>query len=129
LFFAMITLGAVSFSGAGVAVAVSLFYMAFAPVYSYRIFHKVGVSRADVAGIYLPPLAFAALAALSAHLLGGLVSSGDLARTVVIGLSGSALYLALLRLFAPQIFTQLLARVRILAEKRIHRVATVSHTS
>ena len=126
IFFAMVTLGAVGFSGTGVAVAVSLFYMAFAPVYSYRIFRKVGVSRADVVGIYLPPVTLAALAALVAHLAAETLSSGNLAKTVIIGLAGGGIYLALLRLLAPQIFHQLLARFRGMAQKRIHRVAAAS---
>lgn len=120
IFFGMVTLGALSFSGMGVAVAVSLFYLAFAPVYSYRVFRKVGVSPSEVAGIYLAPVAFAALAALAAHMLGEVLPSGNLAKTIVIGLVGSALYLALLRLFAPQMFNQLWARARVLVQKRVH---------
>jgi PST family polysaccharide transporter len=120
IFFGMVTFGALSFSGMGVAIAVSLFYLALAPIYSYRVFRKVGVSPSAVAGIYLAPVAFAALAAVSAYLLGGVIPAGDLARTTVIGVAGCVLYLAQLRLFAPDMFAQLRARARALILKRIH---------
>jgi len=123
IFFGMVTLGALYFSGLGVAVAVSVFYVAFAPIYSYRVFLKMGVSLGEVAAIYLSPVAFAAVAALLAAFLGGLVPWGDLARTVVIGTAGSIIYLVLVWLFAPSIFHQLIARIRAMRPFSIRRVA------
>lgn len=126
VFFAMVTIGALSYSGTGVAIAVSLFYAAFAPVYSYRIFRKTGVSRPEVVSIYLPPAIFAAVAALSAHFLGEMLTSDNLAKTTIVALTGSGLYLALVRLFVPEIFAQLLERARVMARKRIQGSAATS---
>jgi teichuronic acid exporter len=125
VFFAMVALGAVSFSGTGVAVAVSLFYLAFAPVYSYRVFRKVGVSASEVAGIYLAPVAFAALAAIGAFVLGEMLPAGNLAKTIVIGLAGGILYLALLRLFVPRVSDQLWTRAVAMVRKRIQGAMAV----
>jgi PST family polysaccharide transporter len=123
IFFGMVTLGAVYFSGFGVAIAVSVFYIAFAPIYSYSVFRKMGVSTGEVATIYLSPVAFAAVAALSAVFLGSLVSSGDLARTIISGTAGSIVYLVLVRLFAPSAFHQLIARARAMMPSSGRRVA------
>jgi hypothetical protein len=109
----MVTFGAFYFSGVGVAVAVSAFYMAFAPVYSYKVFRKVGISLNEIAQIYLPPVSFATVAALVAVVCEQWMPSGsELPRILVIGLVGGMLYLALVHLFAPSIFHQLLARLR-----------------
>ena len=121
----MVALGAVSFSDTGVALAVSLFYLAFAPLYSYRVFRKVGVSVSEVAGIYLAPVAFAALAAIGAFVLGEMLPAGNLAKTIVIGLAGGALYLALLRLFVPQVSDQLWTRAVAMVRKRIQGAMAV----
>ena len=119
IFFAMVTLGAVTYSGTGVALAVSLFYLAFAPVYSYCVFRKVGLSLMEVAGIYLAPVGFAALAAVAAYALGEALPSGNLVKTIAIGVTGSAVYLGLLRLFVPQISDQLWSRARAMVRKRL----------
>jgi PST family polysaccharide transporter len=119
IFFAMVTLGAVSYSGRGVALAVSVFYLVFAPVYSYQVFRKVGLSLGEVAGIYLAPVGFAALASVAAYALGEALPAGNLAKTIIIGLAGGALYLGLLRLFVPQISDQLWTRARVMVRKRL----------
>ena len=123
IFFGMVTLGAVYFSGLGVAVAVSVFYIAFAPIYSYSVFRKMGVLPGEVATIYLSPVAFAAVAALSAVFLSGVAPVGELARTIIIGIVGSIIYLVLVRLFAPSTFHQLIARLRAMKPFSIRRVA------
>jgi O-antigen/teichoic acid export membrane protein len=125
IFFGMVTLGAVYFSGIGVAVAVSVFYIAFAPVYSYRVFRRMGVLPGEVVAIYTQPVVFAAVAALSAIFLDGLVPSGDLARTLIIGMIGSIVYLVLVRLFAPAAFHQLIARLRAMMPSSMRRVAAI----
>jgi PST family polysaccharide transporter len=122
VFFGMVTLGALSFSATGVAVAVSLFYIVFAPVYSYSIFRKLGISPAEVATIFAPPVIFAALASLVGLSLGAVASPDNLAKVAIIGIAGSAAYLALLRVFAPSIFQHLLVRARTMAQDRFRRV-------
>jgi PST family polysaccharide transporter len=111
-----------SFSATGVAVAVSLFYIVFAPVYSYSIFRKLGISPAEVATIFAPPVIFAALASLVGLSLGAVASPDNLAKVAIIGIAGSAAYLALLRVFAPSIFQHLLVRARTMAQDRFRRV-------
>ena len=122
IFFGLITLGAVYFSALGVAVAVSIFYVALAPIYSYRVFRKVGISLGEVAASYLPPVAFAAMAALSAVFLSAMAPLGDLARTLVIAIVGSVIYLVLVRLFAPSTFHQLVARMGTMIPAPVRRV-------
>ena len=129
VFFAMVTFGAFYFSGVGVAVAVSAFYMAFAPVYSYKVFRKVGISLNEIAQIYLPPVSFATVAALVAVVSEQWMPSGsELPRILVIGLVGGMLYLALVHLFAPSIFHQLLARLRESSLVRASRPALTGET-
>jgi PST family polysaccharide transporter len=123
LFFAMVSLGAVYFSGLGVAIAVSFFYFAFAPIYSYRVFRRLGISLAEVAAINVPPVAFATMAVVAALALDSLIPSGNLVKTAIIGIAGSLFYLAFVRLLAPSIFRQLLARIRSTAEHRTGRIA------
>jgi O-antigen/teichoic acid export membrane protein len=126
IFFGLITLGAVYFSALGVAVAVSIFYVALAPIYSYSVFRKVGVSRSEVVAIYLSPVAFAAVAALSAVFLSAVVPLGELARTIVIGIVGSVLYLVLVRLFVPSTFHQLIARMRAMVPSSVRKVTVTA---
>ncbi len=123
IFFGLVIVGALFFSGLGVAVAVSVFYIAFAPVYSYSVFRKMGASAAEVATIYLSPVGFAAVAAFSGVSLGELVPSGDLTRTLIVGTAGSIVYLVLVRLFAPSAFHQMIARVRAMSPFSSRRVA------
>jgi PST family polysaccharide transporter len=123
LFFAMVGLGAVSYSGLGAAVAVSFFYAAFSPIYSYRVFRRMGVLLGEVATIYIGPVSFAAIAVVAALALDSLIPSGNLVKTLVIGTAGSLFYLALVRLLAPSAFHQLLTRFRSMAQGRMRRVA------
>jgi O-antigen/teichoic acid export membrane protein len=113
VFFTMVTIGAFYFSGVGVAIAVSTFYIAFAPVYSYKVFRKVGISLNEIAKIYVPPVIFATVASVAAILSNTWVpASSELVRILIIGLVGGTLYLALIHIFAPSVFHQLLARLR-----------------
>jgi O-antigen/teichoic acid export membrane protein len=111
IFFVLVAIGAVNFSAIGVATAVSAFYMILAPVYSYMVLSKIGVSFRDIATIYLPSTLFAAIAMISATLLCGVTSLGDLGRSIAIGITGIALYVGLVRLFAPSSFHDLTGRV------------------
>lgn len=112
VFFVMVTAGALYFSGIGVAFAVSGFYIAFAPVYSYRVFRKVGVSLKEISTIYVPPVIFATISATAAILSERWTPGGNLVKALAVGIVGSALYLGLLYLFAPAILQQLLERLR-----------------
>jgi PST family polysaccharide transporter len=111
IFFVLVAIGAVNFSAIGVAIAVSAFYMILAPVYSYMVLSQIGVSFREIATIYLPSTLFAAIAMISATLLCGVTSLGDLGRSIAIGITGITLYAGLVRLFAPSSFHELTGRV------------------
>lgn len=112
LFFIMVTIGALYFSGIGVAFAVSGFYIAFAPVYSYSVFRRVGASLKEIATIYLSPVIFAAASAAVAIVSQQWIPGGDLVKALVIGIVGCAIYLGLVHLFAPSVLQQLMERLR-----------------
>jgi len=65
------------------------------------------------------------MAVVAALALDSLIPSGNLVKTAIIGIAGSLFYLAFVRLLAPSIFRQLLARIRSTAEHRIGRIAVV----
>ena len=112
LFFIMVTIGALYSSATGVATAVSIFYIAFAPLYSYRVFRRVGVSFQEIAAIYVPPVALAALSAGAAILSARGIGGGDPIDAIVIGIVGGTAYLGLVHLFAPSVLRQLMERFR-----------------
>lgn len=112
LFFAMVAAGASWGSGIGVACAVTLFYGMFAPVYSYWIFHRIGISLREIVSIYLAPVTLAAISAALAMLTSRLMPSGDLAKSICIAAVGGPLYLALMWVFARAAFRQLAARLQ-----------------
>ncbi len=112
LFIAMVAAGAFWWSGIGVAGAVTIFYALFAPIYSYCVFHRIGVSAREILSIYVAPVTLAATSAALAMLMGRLLPAGDVAKSVCIAAAGSALYLALMWVFARAAFRQLMTRLR-----------------
>lgn len=112
VFFAMVAAGAYWGAGVGVASAVTIFYGMFAPIYSYWIFHRIGISLREVLSIYVAPVTLAAISAGLAMLVGRLMPSGDLAKGICIAAAGGPLYLALMWVFARSAFRQLTARLR-----------------
>lgn len=113
IFFTMVTAGALYFSGVGVAIAVSSFYIAFAPVYSYKVFRKVGISLKEIAGIYVPPVSIATAASLASIFCEQWVSpNSQVARILLVGIVGGTLYLGLVHWFVPSAFHQILERLR-----------------
>lgn len=119
LFFAMVALGAFRWSGMGVAGAVTIFYVIFAPVYSYCVFHRMGMSLRGVMSIYMAPVALAATSAVLGVVISEMVPSGDLIKSIVIGLVGGSLYLGLMRVFARTAFHQLTVRLRAILPMRL----------
>lgn len=111
VFFAMVSFGAWSWSGIGVATAVTIFYVMFAPVYSYLVFRRMGMSLRNVMSIYVRPVILAAASAMFAVLVSQIVTSSDLVKTICIAMFGSLLYLGLMWLFARAVFRQLAARL------------------
>lgn len=112
LFFAMVTLGALRWAGEGVAGAVTLFYTIFAPLYSWSVFHRMGVPFRDVMSIYALPVALAATAAILALLIGALAPLNDLLRAICIGFAGGLSYLGLMWIFARAALRQFTDRMR-----------------
>lgn len=120
LFFLMVTIGALYSSAAGVATAVSIFYIAFAPLYSYKVFSRVGASFKEVAAIYVTPVALATISAGTAILSARWIGGGDLMKAAIVGTVGSAVYMGLVQVFAPSILHQLMERFR---ETRLFRTS------
>src|SRR5262249_28658979 len=81
IFFTAVAIGGIYYSALGVAVAVSVFYIVLAPVYSYKVFRQAGISVREIASIYVPSTTLAAMAAAAAAWLCGLGHLGDLAKT------------------------------------------------
>lgn len=109
VFFALVTTGAVLGQAVGVAWGVGLFYAITQPVYVCTVFRKVGVGTRQVLSLYLRPTG-CALVAVGAGLGVSMVpvlAAAPLAQVVVIGTIGSALYAALVRWSAPEVWGEL----------------------
>jgi PST family polysaccharide transporter len=118
-FFAMVSIGGYLWSGIGVASAVTIYYAVFAPVFSFSVFHRMGISLRDVMSIYVAPVVLAACSAGLAMLTSELLPSNDLSKTVWIGAVGGLLYLGLMWVFARAAFRQLAARLRAMLPMRL----------
>jgi O-antigen/teichoic acid export membrane protein len=111
VFFVVVAIGAVMASAPGVAIAVSAFYIVLAPVYSYAVFSRMGASLREVASIYVSATVQATLAMGLAAWASTLLGGGKIIQGAVILVLGGALYLALIRTFAPSGYRELVSRL------------------
>jgi PST family polysaccharide transporter len=114
LFFPLVWIGALAHGAVGVAVAVCAFYAVTQPVFVWSVYRPVGITFSQIAAIYLRPICLAAIATGAGLLLAspsGLAAS-PLARAVLIAAGASLTYGALVRLFAPDVWIELIRRVR-----------------
>jgi O-antigen/teichoic acid export membrane protein len=107
VFFVVVGIGARFASATGVATAVSLFYVFAPPSFSYLVFRRMGVPFRDIAAIYVHSMVFAATAVGVATVLASWAQLGPLAQIGIIVAFGGGLYLGLVRLFSPSIYSQI----------------------
>ncbi len=108
-FFLLAWIGARFGQAIGVAWAVCVFYAVSQPVYVWAAYRRLGVGAREVAMIYLRPTAYAGVAVglgLLASMLPWL-DGHQLVRVLVIGVVGIALYAALVRWLAHEIWSEL----------------------
>ena len=109
LFFLLVAAGAWRAQAIGVAWAVCAFYAISQPAFVCAVYRRLGIGARQVAMIYLRPTAYAAAAVglglLAASLPG--IDGHPLVRVMVIGAVGTALYAALVRWRAPEIWGEL----------------------
>ena len=112
LFFALVVAGAMLDQAVGVAWAVCIFYAVSQPVFIYCVYRRVGVGLGQVAWLYLTPSLYAALAVGSGLALSMLppVASMPLVRVLLIGSFGIAIYAALVRWLARDVWLQIAGR-------------------
>jgi PST family polysaccharide transporter len=114
LFFVLVDLGAISHGAVGVAAAVAVFYAVSQPVYVYFAFKEIGVTKSQVAGIYLRPILYCVISGAVAVAIASLsVFNGyDLLQVAVLGTVGSLVYAALVRVWEPQVWGELESRLK-----------------
>jgi PST family polysaccharide transporter len=114
IFFVSVTIGAILGAALGVAAAVSLYYLLLAPIYSYLVFRSYGVRGGAIASIYSAPAASAAVAMAVPLVLLALLdlSNRSMVTLIVTPVLGIATYAAILRVIAPTLLHQAVARIR-----------------
>ena len=112
LFFVLVTAGALWGQALGVAWAVCIFYAVSQPIFVYRVYHRVGVTKSRVALMYVLPLCYAALATGGGLLISqvGWFTTLPLVRVGIIGVVASLIYATLIRLFARDVWSQIVGR-------------------
>ena len=112
-FFLLVGTGAMIGHAGGVAWAVCAYYVTSQPTYVWLVYRRLGIGVRQVAKIYLRPAALAAVA-VGLGLLASTLPWLDghlLARVLVIGVIGMALYAALVRWLAAEVWNELHDRV------------------
>ncbi len=113
IFAVLVVGGALLGQAVGVAWAVCVFYAITQPVFVAGAYRRIGITRRQVAVIYLHPMALAAVA-IGAGVLVSMLPALErypLVRVVVIGMVGTGLYAALTRWFARQVWNELRDRM------------------
>ncbi len=121
VFFTLVVIGEMLDQAVGVAVAVCVFYAVTQPVFVYGVYRRVGVSRRQVALIYLLPTLFSAIAVgigLALSIL-PMLADRPLARVIVIGITGCVLYAALVKRFSPVVWQQITGNLRDAVKRKI----------
>lgn len=119
-YLAAITTGALLGGALSVAVAFAIVFTIIGPLDIYLAGRPVGVSRLDVARAYAAPMGCGVAATGLGWGLGELLPVGgwaDAGRLVIVGVVGSGLYVALIRLAAPADWGSLISRLRRIAPR------------
>jgi O-antigen/teichoic acid export membrane protein len=115
VFFILVIAGTALFSARGTALGVALYYLLYGPAYSYAVFRSDGVKLSAVLALYLKPvvLSTAALAVgLGVAAAVRRVVGYELVQACVIGAVAALAYIPLTRLFAPDEFEEVAAKLR-----------------
>jgi len=86
---------------AGVAIAVTLFYVILPPWFSFAVFSRTGASLRSIAMIYVHSTIISTIAIGTAVALVHLVPTAPIAEIVIIVIVGGGCYIALLRSVSP----------------------------
>lgn len=110
LFFLLVTAGALWGQALGVAWAVCIFYAVSQPVFVYRVYRRVDVTRGRVALMYILPFCYAALATGCGLLMAKvtLFEMWPLVRVGIIGVVAVMAYATLIRLFAHEVWLEII---------------------
>lgn len=124
VFFASVAGGGLAGASVGLALAVGSFYLLAPPIFSWAVFRAPGVGARTMLALYGVPAGLSVLAVGPAYLLSfaAALEGRTVARLLVIGAATALLYPALLRLAAPAVFEQILARVRTVIGTPLARV-------
>ncbi len=113
LFLLMVSCGARLGGAIGTAAAVALYYVTTQPLFVWSVFRTLGVTRCDVAGLYLIPLLSGGLAAgAGLAVASSLPHAALLARATLIGATGLLVYLPLLRTLQPEVWHEIVGRAQ-----------------
>ena len=121
VFFVLVWIGALLDQAVGVAWAVCAFYAITQPVYVYAVYRRLGISGRQVALIYLRPTTYAAAAVglgLAISMLPWFVHY-PLTRIAIIVSVGAALYAALVRWLAVDVWSELRNRALGALKRRV----------
>ncbi len=115
VFFALVLAGTAMLGARGTALGVAAYYLLYGPTYSYAVFRADGVRLGAVLALYLKPVLLSA-AALAVGLAAAAgvdrIFAQDLVRACVIGAVATLAYIPLSRLFAPDEFEEVAAKLR-----------------
>ncbi len=131
LFFALVVAGAFYASALGVAWGVTIYYIVTGPLYAAVAFGRVGASLRQVLSFYVTPPLVAGFTIGAAYLLAeapALNHGSDLVRLVILGAAAPTLYVAVVRVVAPSVLTQLGERLGVHKLRRRFGVG-LQHTS
>ena len=113
LFLLMVSCGARLGGAIGTAAAVALYYITTQPLFVWSVFRTLGITRRDVAGLYLIPLLSGGLAAgAGLAAASSLPHTALLARASLIGAAGLLAYVPLLRTLQPDIWAEIVGVAR-----------------
>lgn len=112
IFFALVLFGSLLGEGAGTAVAVTTYYALTQPFFVYGAFRRLGVTKADVALLYLKPITLSLCAVGTAVAVSTVLSQVSIIRLAIMAPLALAAYSFLLVRFAREEWTQLVSRVR-----------------
>ncbi|NHN87269.1 lipopolysaccharide biosynthesis protein [Acetobacter conturbans] len=112
LFYIMVGIGAYLDDVMGVALAVAVYYFIWPPAMSYMVMIGAGVPFATVAEFYFLPLLFACISVGAGMFLAqtSLFHGNDFMECMVIGVVTCVLYPALLAVFRPEMFREIVNR-------------------
>jgi len=113
IFFILVFIGSLLDNAVGVAWAVFIYYAVTQPVFVWAVYKRLNITALQVSLIYLKPMSYAAIAVgfgLAISLL-PVFADHPLVRVVIIGVLGVAVYTALVRWLASEVWNELWSRV------------------